>query len=89
MGSATSAQVSSTAVSTGTYQRAGIRSSSSQVSSSGTEVPMWPTERSRAKTPRPNCGASMMPAAISVLIMASRPVEPLLASSTASRNVSV
>ena len=50
---------------------------------------MWPTERSRAKTPRPNCGASMMPAAISVLIMASRPVEPLLASSTASRNVSV
>jgi hypothetical protein len=65
------------------------RSSSSQVSSSGTAVPMWPTERSRAKTPRPICGASMMPAAISVLIVASRPVEPLLASSTASRNASV
>src|ERR1700733_1856073 len=89
MESATWTQASSTAASTGTHHLRGALSSSSQVSSSGTEVPMWPTDRSSANTPRPNCGASMMPAATSVLTSAVRPDEPLLASMTASRNTSV
>jgi hypothetical protein len=89
MGSAIRTQASSSAASTGTYQRAGALSRRSQVSSSGTEVPMWPTDRSRAKTPRPNCGASMMPAAMRVLVQAARPEAPLLARTTASMNASV
>ena len=89
IGSATSTQASSTAVSTGTRQPGRIRSSTSQVSISGIEVPMWPTDRSRANTPAPNCGASRMPPAISVLIQAARPEEPLRARITASRTTSV
>ena len=92
MGSATWTQASRTAMSTGADQRGADRSvlsSSSQISSSGAAVPMWPTDRSMAKMPSPSCGASMMPAAISVLISRCRPDDPALASITANSNTSV
>ena len=53
-GSAMSIQVSSNPTATGTYQRAGHRSMTSQVSRSGTAVPMWPRDSSRTKTPTPS-----------------------------------
>ena len=63
MESATSVQASSTDVITGTYQRRPPRSRTSQVSSSGTDVPMWSGEESSTLVPGPSCGASMIPAA--------------------------
>ena len=87
--SAMRAHASPSAVSTGTYQRRGARSSSRKISRTGTEVPMWPTLSRRAATPTPSCGASMIPAAIAILITAARLVNPPRATSTASTTASV
>ena len=50
---------------------------------------MWPTLSRRAATPTPSCGASMIPAAIAILITAARLVNPPRATSTASTTASV
>ena len=53
-GSAMSTQVSSSPTRTGPHGRSGHRSMTSQVSRSGTAVPMWPRDSSRTKTPTPS-----------------------------------
>ena len=58
----------------GTYQLRGARSRTSQVSSNGTEVPMWSGWKIRMYTPGPSCGATMIPAAMNMRTMPSRPV---------------
>ena len=87
--SATSTQASPSPVSTGTHQRWGARSSSNQISRIGTAVPIWPMVRIRGRTPVPSCGASRIPAVISILVTAARLVNPPRASSTASTTTSV
>ena len=72
--SATSIQASMAPTRMGTYQWRGARSSTSQVSSSGAWVPMWSGWKTRMNTPGPSWGAIMIPAAMSIRTMPSRPV---------------
>ena len=74
---------------TASCHRGRPRSSTSQVTSSGTEVPMCPTVSSRMKTPKPSCGASMIPPAISARTTPRRPDARPLASIAASSTASV
>ncbi len=74
---------------TGRYQRARMRSSTSQISSSGTEVPMCPTISSRIMTLNPSCGASMIPPATSIRATPRPPVAFPLARRAASSTARV
>ena len=95
--SAIAPQVSSTPMITASCHRGRPRSSTSQVTRSGTEVPMCPTVSSRMNTPKPSCGASMIPPAISARAAPRRPdarpcllpPHPPLASIAASSTASV
>ena len=71
--SATETQARASQTSTGTYQRAGERSMSSQTRSTGTAVPVWSGESTSVCVPGPSCGASMSPAASSARVSAGRP----------------
>src|SRR6202020_649339 len=76
-GSASSATPSSVPAAAGASQpgqnrpglgpRCAALSMTSQASSTGAAVPMWPTEYSAANTPTPGCGASMTAAATAIL----------------------
>ena len=59
------------------------RSRTSQVSITGAEVPMWPTEKTRTKTPTPGWGASMMASTRAIRMIACGPRLLPLASSMA------
>ena len=83
-GSAIRAQPSSRATITGTYQRrrrsatvvrpgGHSRSMTSQVSITGTAVPMCPTEKIITKMPTPGWGASMMASASAIRATAGQP----------------
>ena len=58
----------------GTNHFRGARSRTSQVSSSGTEVPVWSGWKTRMNAPAPICGATTIPAAMSRRTMPSRPL---------------
>ncbi len=88
-GSAASAQPSSTATSSGTYHLRPSRSRTSQVSMTGSAVPMWPTEKITTKMPTPGCGASMMPSTSAILATPAQPRALPLASSMATATTSV
>ncbi len=60
------------------------RSRTSQVSITGAAVPMWPTEKTRTKTPMPGCGASMIASTSAIRMIACGPWARPLASSMAS-----
>ena len=77
--SAISTHVSNTPTSQGTYQRSSNLSMTSQMSSSGTWVPVWLGEERK-----PGPGASMMPPAIRPRTSPVVPVARPLATSTAS-----
>jgi len=82
--SATSTQVSSAPTSHGRYRLPSPSLSiASQMSSSGTWVPVWSGEESRVAALNPGPGASMMPAGISARRRPSVPVERPLASTAA------
>jgi len=87
--SATSVHASITPTTIGTYQLRGARSSTSHVASNGTWVPTWSGWKTRMNTPGPNCGATMIPAVISMRTKPSQPVARPLASSPATRTSSV
>ena len=52
-------------------------------------MPKWSGDESSVSVPAPSCGASMIPAAMSTRVSASRPVDVPLASSAASSTASV
>ena len=74
---------------TGTYQRGRARSTISQASSTGTDVPKWSGELSRAYVPASSCGAIIIPAAMTARATASRPVVLPMASRATSSIASV
>ena len=53
------------------------------MSITGAEVPMWPTEKTRTKTPMPGCGASMIARTMAIRVIACGPRARPLASSMA------
>ena len=59
------------------------RSRTSQVSITGAAVPMWPTEKTRTKTPTPGWGASMIASTRAIRMIACGPRALPLASSMA------
>ena len=88
--SASCAQASSAATTTGTHQRGRrTRSRMSRISSNGTDVPMWSGEERSTLVPEASCGASMIPTAIATRATAARPVAVPLATSAANSSTSV